>query len=58
MLLVEDNQELRSFLRSIFASTYRVVEASDGMEGWSKALKYLPVLLQRRHDGRRKTVSK
>jgi hypothetical protein len=26
MLLVEDNQELRSFLRSIFASTYRVVK--------------------------------
>ena len=45
MLLVEDNQELRSFLRSIFASTYRVVEASDGMEGWSKALKYLPDII-------------
>ena len=45
MLLVEDNQELRSFLRSIFASTYRVVEASEGMEGWSKALKYLPDII-------------
>ena len=45
MLLVEDNQELRSFLRSIFTSTYRVVEASDGMEGWSKALKYLPDII-------------
>ena len=45
MLLGEDNQELRSFLRSIFASTYRVVEASDGMEGWSKALKYLPDII-------------
>ena len=27
------------------ASTYRVVEASDGMEGWSKALKYLPDII-------------
>ena len=45
MLLVEDNQELRSFLRGIFASTYRVVEASDGMEGWNKALKYLPDII-------------
>lgn len=45
MLLVEDNQELRSFLRTIFASTYRVVEAADGMEGWSKALKYLPDII-------------
>lgn len=45
MLLVEDNQELRTFLRSIFSSTYRVVEAVDGMEGWSKALKYLPDII-------------
>lgn len=45
MLLVEDNQELREFLRSIFAPMYRVVEASDGMEGASKALKYLPDII-------------
>ena len=45
MLLVEDNQELRVFLCSIFASNYRVVEAADGMEGWSKALKYVPDII-------------
>ena len=45
MLLVEDNQELRVFLRSILASNYRVVEAADGMEGWSKALKYVPDII-------------
>lgn len=45
MLLVEDNQELREFLRSIFAPVYRVVEAADGMEGWTKALKYLPDII-------------
>ena len=45
MLLVEDNQELREFLRSIFTPVYRVVEAADGMEGWSKALKYLPDII-------------
>lgn len=42
MLLVEDNSELRSFLHSIFSSEYRIVEAIDGMQGWSKALKFLP----------------
>ncbi|MEL5893812.1 two-component regulator propeller domain-containing protein [Bacteroides sp. GD17] len=42
MLLVEDNSELRLFLRSIFAAEYRIVEAVDGMQGWSKALKFLP----------------
>ena len=42
MLLVEDNSELRIFLRSIFASEYRIVEAANGMEGLNKALKFLP----------------
>lgn len=45
MLLVEDNSELRLFLRSIFSSEYRVVEAGNGMEGWSKALKFLPDII-------------
>ena len=45
MLLVEDNSELRLFLRSIFASEYRIVEAVDGMQGWSKALKFLPDII-------------
>ncbi|MDE6162340.1 MAG: response regulator, partial [Bacteroides sp.] len=45
MLLVEDNQELRQFLRSIFSPMYRVVEAADGLEGWSKALRYLPDII-------------
>ena len=45
MLLVEDNQELREFLRSIFSPMYRVVEAADGKEGVNKALKYLPDII-------------
>lgn len=45
MLLVEDNRELREFLRSIFIPMYRVVEAADGVEGQSKALKYLPDII-------------
>lgn len=45
MLLVEDNAELRTFLRSIFSSEYRIVEAADGMEGLSKALKFLPDII-------------
>ncbi len=42
MLLVEDNQELSNFLRTIFSSSFRVIQAKDGMEGWSKALKFVP----------------
>lgn len=45
MLLVEDNAELRIFLRSIFSPEYRIVEAADGMEGCDKALKFLPDII-------------
>ena len=45
MLLVEDNAELRFFLRSIFSSDYTVVEANDGVEGLDKALKYVPDII-------------
>ena len=45
MLLVEDNAELRLFLRGIFASEYRIVEATNGREGWEKALNLLPDII-------------
>lgn len=45
MLLVEDNAELRLFLRSIFASEYRVVEAANGVEGFDKALNLVPDII-------------
>ena len=34
MLLVEDNLELRFFLRSIFISNFNVIEAVNGAEVW------------------------
>ena len=45
MLLVEDNLELRFFLRSIFSSEFRVIEAANGIEGWNKALKFIPNII-------------
>lgn len=45
MLLVEDNSELRFFLRSIFASTFRVIEAENGLVGLDKALKFVPDII-------------
>lgn len=45
LLLVEDNAELRLFLRSILAADYRIVEAVDGEQGESKALEFLPDLI-------------
>ena len=45
MLLVEDNAELRLFLRSVFAPDYRVVEAANGVEGFEKALGQIPDII-------------
>lgn len=45
MLIVEDNSELRLFLRSIFSADFKVVDAVDGVDGYEKALKYLPDMI-------------
>lgn len=45
MLLVEDNLELRFFLRSIFTPQFNVIEAANGAEGLNKALKFVPDMI-------------
>lgn len=45
MLLVEDNAELRFFLRSIFKADYRIIEAEDGRQGCAKAFELLPDII-------------
>lgn len=42
MLLVEDNLELRFFIKSLFISEYKIYEAANGMEGYNKAIKFIP----------------
>ena len=45
ILVVEDNKELRFFLRKLFAQNFNVVEAADGAEGFAQAQKYIPDLI-------------
>ena len=45
LLLVEDNLELRFFLRSVFVSQFDVIEAADGVEGLEKAKKFVPDMI-------------
>jgi len=42
VLLVEDNDDFREYLRSSLQPYYKVVEASDGKVGWQKALSAHP----------------
>ncbi|MEZ0487344.1 two-component regulator propeller domain-containing protein [Fibrella aquatica] len=45
ILLVEDNDELRTYLQQLFEPTCTVFTAADGIEGWEKTLELLPDLV-------------
>ncbi|WP_145856579.1 hybrid sensor histidine kinase/response regulator transcription factor [Pedobacter suwonensis] len=45
ILLVEDNQDLREYLKDNLKAHYRIVEAADGKEGWQKTLANHPELI-------------
>lgn len=45
LLVVEDNEELRSFLKMIFEKEFQVIEADNGLAGLEKAVKYLPDII-------------
>lgn len=40
-----NNAVLRFFLRTIFSSSFQIIEAADGKEGLEKALKYVPDMI-------------
>lgn len=42
MLIVEDNNDLRTFIKSIFISGFKVLEASDGQQGLQIANEVIP----------------
>ncbi len=43
MLIVEDNEEMLSFIAGHFRDLYTVHEARDGKEGWRIATSVLPI---------------
>lgn len=45
VLLVEDNEEMRYYLKDNLKALYSVVEAANGKEGWQKALSCHPQLI-------------
>lgn len=45
LLLVEDDRELRAYLREVLSASYRIEEASTGPEGWENALERHPDLV-------------
>ncbi|WP_245228051.1 hybrid sensor histidine kinase/response regulator transcription factor [Pedobacter petrophilus] len=45
ILIVDDNDELRMFLRDTLAAQYQITEAADGINGVEMAQQYLPNLI-------------
>lgn len=45
VLVVEDNPEVRAFVRRVLEKDYRVVEAANGEEGIQKAIEMVPDLI-------------
>lgn len=45
ILIVEDNKELRGFLKSILSENYQVIESADGEEGLRHAIEDVPDLI-------------
>ncbi len=42
ILLVEDQDDIRTYIRQLFSERYQVIEAADGAAGWEKAARLLP----------------
>jgi signal transduction histidine kinase/ligand-binding sensor domain-containing protein/DNA-binding response OmpR family regulator len=45
LLIVEDNDEFRFYIKDHLMAQYKIVEASNGVEGWDKALSCHPDLI-------------
>ncbi len=45
ILIIEDNSDLRSYMRNEFQHSYKMLEAADGEEGMAIAIKEIPTLI-------------
>jgi signal transduction histidine kinase/DNA-binding response OmpR family regulator len=45
ILLVEDNEDFRFYLKDNLRNNYKIIEAANGKEGWQKALSSHPQLI-------------
>lgn len=45
VLIIDDNEDIRSYVHTLLRTDYRVIEAADGSEGVRKAMKYVPDLI-------------
>ncbi|MVM42016.1 response regulator [Spirosoma sp. HMF3257] len=45
LLIIDDNADIRAYVRSIFEADFQILEAGDGQEGLEKATEQLPTIV-------------
>jgi ABC-type sugar transport system substrate-binding protein/DNA-binding response OmpR family regulator/nitrogen-specific signal transduction histidine kinase len=45
LLIVDDNPDIRSFIKNVLQNSFSIIEAKDGADGFRKAVKYIPDLI-------------
>jgi signal transduction histidine kinase/DNA-binding response OmpR family regulator len=45
LLIIEDNFDLRKYIKDQLQEGYRILEAGDGEDGWAQSLEHLPDLI-------------
>ena len=45
LLIVEDNSDVRNYIKNNLDEDYRIVEAIDGVDGWNKSIEQVPDLI-------------
>ncbi|MEZ4849021.1 MAG: ATP-binding protein [Bacteroidia bacterium] len=45
ILMVEDNEDIRLYIKTILDADYRILEAEHGQKGWKTAQEYIPDLI-------------
>ena len=45
LLIVEDNADMRSYIRGYFEAGFRIIEAVDGVDGYEKSVEQIPDII-------------